>query len=72
MVIVTHPLLAALTRHLDQPGVGAAQVGQRELLRAERDAAHGAVDARALVFTVGLETLAVLVDPAVVLAGSAL
>ena len=34
---------------------------------AQRDAAHSPVDARALVFTVGLEALAVLVDPAVVL-----
>lgn len=72
LAVVAHPLLAALARHLHQAGVGAAQVGQGELLRAERDAAHRPVDARALVFAVGLEALSVLVDPAAVLAGSAL
>lgn len=72
LAIVTHPLLAALACYLDQSGVGTAQVGQGELLWAQRDAAHSPVDACALVFTVGLEALSVLVDPAVVLAGSAL
>ncbi len=72
LAIITHPLLAALACYLDQPGVGTAQVGQGELLRAQRDASHRPIDACALVFTVGLEALSVLVDPAVVLAGSAL
>ena len=72
LAVVAHPLLAALTGHLDQSGVGTAQVGQGEFLWAQWDAAHRPVDTRALVFTVGLEALSVLVDPAVVLAGSAL
>ena len=48
--------------------MGTAQGGQGELLRAQGDAAHSPVDARALVFTVGLEAFAILVNPAVVLA----
>lgn len=72
LAIITHPLFAALACYFDQPWVGTAQVGQGELLRAQRHAAHRPVDACALVFTVGLEALSVLVDPAVVLAGSAL
>ena len=72
LAVVAHPLLAALVRHLHQPGVGAAQVGQGQLLGAQRHAAHRPVDAGALVLAVGLEALAVLVDPAVVLAGTAL
>lgn len=70
--VVADPLLAALARHFDQPGVGAAQRGQGELLRAQRNAAHRPVDASALVLAVGLEALSVLVDPAVVLTRSAL
>lgn len=72
LAIITHPLLTALACHLDQSGVGTAQVGQGELLRAQRDTSHCPIDACALVFTVGLEAFSVLVDPAVVLAGSAL
>lgn len=72
LAVVAHPRLAALACDLDQSGVGAAQVGQGELLGAQRDTSHRAVDACALVFTVGLETLSVLVDPAIVLARSAL
>lgn len=68
--VVADPLLAALAWHFDQPGVGAAQRGQGELLRAQRNAAHRPVDASALVLAVGLETLSVLVDPAVVLTRS--
>ncbi len=70
--IVADPFLAALAWHFDQPGVGAAQRGQGELLRAKRNAAYCPVDASALVLAVGLEALSILVDPAVVLAWSAL
>lgn len=70
--IIADPFFAALAWHFDQPGVGAAQRGQGELLRAKRDAAHCPIDASALVLAVGLEALSVLVDPAVVLARSAL
>lgn len=72
LAVVAHPLFAALAGDLHQSGVGAAQVRQGELLRAQRDASHRPVDACALVFTVGLEALSVLVDLAAVLAGSAL
>lgn len=71
-VVVADPLFTALAWHLDQPGVGTSQVGQRQLLRAQWDAAHCTIDARALVFAVGLEAFAVLVNPAVVLTGSPL
>lgn len=70
--VITHPLLTALACHLDQSGVGTAQVGQGELLRAQWDTSHCPIDACALVFTVGLEALSILVDPAVVLTRSAL
>lgn len=70
--VITDPFLAALAWHFDQPGVGAAQRGQGELLRAQRNATHRPVDASALVLAVGLKALSVLVDPAVVLARSAL
>lgn len=72
LAIVAHPLLAALARHFNQSWVCTAQVGQGELLWAQWDTSHCAIDACALMFTVGLEALSVLVDPAVVLAGSAL
>lgn len=72
LAIITHPLFAALACDLDQSGVGTAQVGQGELLWAQWDTSHCPIDACALVFTVGLEALSILVDPAVVLAGSAL
>lgn len=70
--VVADPLLAALPRHFDQPGIGASQSGKGKLLRAKRDASHRPVNASALVFAVRLETLPVLVDPAVVLARSSL
>lgn len=70
--IIADPFLTALAWHFNQPGVGAAQRGQGELLRAKRNAAYCPVDASALVLAVGLEALSILVDPAVVLAWSAL
>lgn len=70
--VVADPLLAALPRHFDQPGIGASQRGKGKLLRTQRDASHRPVNASALVFAVRLETLSVLVDPAVVLARSSL
>lgn len=70
--IVTHPLFAALACYFDQSGIGTAQVRQGELLRAQWNTSHRPIDACALVFTVGLEAFSVLVDPAVVLTGSAL
>ncbi len=70
--IIADPFLTALAWHFNQPGVGAAQRGQGELLRAKGNAAYCPVDASALVLAVGLEALSILVDPAVVLAWSAL
>lgn len=69
--VVTDPFLAALARDLDQPRVCTAQGGQGQFLGAERYAAHCSVNACALVFAVGLKAFSILVDPAVVLAGSA-
>lgn len=70
-VLVAHPLLTALPGDFHQPRVGTAQVGKSQFLGTQRNAAHGAIDTRALVFTVGLETLPVLVDSGVIFAGSA-
>lgn len=67
---ITSPLLTAVAWYFDQPGVGAAQVGQRELLGAEGQAAHCPIHTRALVLAIGLEDLSVLVNTAVVLAWS--
>ena len=39
---------------------------------AQRNAAHGAIDTCALMFTVGLETFPILVDSGVIFTGSAL
>ena len=71
-VIIADPLFTALTWHLHQPGVGTSKVGQGQLLWAQRDAAHCAIDACALVLAVGLKAFAILVNPAVVLTGSSL
>lgn len=63
---------AALPGYPDQPRVGAGWRGRWQLVATEWSAADGAIDAGALVFTVGTEALAVLVDPAVVLARASL
>ena len=64
--------VAALPRDLDQARGGAGGRGQRQVGGAERDAAHGAVDAGALVLAARPEVLTVLVHAAVVLAGATL
>lgn len=61
IVVATHPLLAASARRRLQAGIGAVPGGQGYAVGAERHAAHHAVHAAALVFTAGLEILAVLV-----------
>lgn len=71
VAVITEPLFTAVTRHLDQPRVGAVPDRQRHLLGAQGHAAHHPVHAAALVLAVGLEVLPVLVDPAVKLAGAA-
>jgi len=63
---------AALARHLDQLRRGAGGRRQGHVAGAEGQAAHRAVDAGALVFAAGVEILAVLVNPPVVLARAAL
>lgn len=63
---------AALPRDPDQPWVGAGGRGRGQPVITERSTADGAVDAGALVFAAGAEALAVLVDPAVVLARASL
>lgn len=63
---------AALPGYPDQPWVGAGWRGRWQLVCTERSAANGAVNAGALVFAAGTEALAVLVDPAVVLACASL
>lgn len=65
-------LFAAPTRHLDPSGICATQFGQRELVRAQGDAPNSTVYAGALVFAVRAEGFTVLVDLAVVLAGSSI
>lgn len=69
---VAGDIVAALPGEPDQTGAGAGRRGRRQLVRAERRAAHGPVDAGALMFTAGTETLAVLINPAVVLARASL
>lgn len=59
---------AALPGYPDQPWVGAWRRGWWQLVVAERSAANSAIDAGTLVFTAGTEALAILVDPAVILA----
>lgn len=71
-VVIADPLFTALSWHLHQPGVGASQVGQGQLLWTQWDAAHCTIDACALVLAVGLKAFTILVNPAVVLAGSSL
>lgn len=63
---------AALSGDANQPGVGAGRRGRGQLVAAQRGAADGSVDARTLVFAAGAETLAVLVNPAVVFARASL
>lgn len=69
VVVIAHPLLAAATLRPGQPGPGAAPVGQGDLVRTERHAAHHSIDTGALVLAVGPEVLAVLVHLAVELTG---
>lgn len=69
---ITNPLLAALPTDFHQPGIGTAQVGERQFLGTQRNAAHGAIHTCALMFTVGLEAFPVLVDSGIIFAGSAL
>lgn len=69
--LITHPLFAALSRYFHQSRVGATQVGQGELLRTERNASHGSIDAGTLVLAVWLKTFPILVDFRVVFTGSA-
>lgn len=61
VVVLTHPLLAALAGRLFQMRFGTAPGGKGDTMRAERHAAHYTVHATALMFTAGLEVLAVLV-----------
>lgn len=63
---------AALPRYPDQPGVGAGRRRQWQLIITERSTTDSAVDAGALVFTASTEDLAILVDPATVLARASL
>lgn len=63
---------AALPGDPDQSWVGAGWRGRWQLVATERSAANSAIDAGALVFTAGTEALAILVDPAVVLARASL
>lgn len=58
----------ALSRNPGQVWVRAGARGRRQLVGAQRRAANCTVDAAALVFTASSERLAVLVNPAVVLA----
>lgn len=59
---------AALSGYPDQPWVGAGWRSWWQLVAAERGAANGTIDAGTLVFAAGTEALAILVDPAIVLA----
>lgn len=52
---ITHPLLAALSGHLDSSWHGAVRAGQPDVHGAERDASHRAVQTGALVLAVALE-----------------
>lgn len=63
---------AALPGYLDEPGVGAAGRGLRQVFVTQRSTAHSTIDAGALVFTAGMENLTILVHPAVVLACASL
>lgn len=72
VVIVTHPFLAAAALRPGQPGPRAAPVGQGHLVRTDGHAAHYSVHTGALVMAVGPEVLAVLIHPAVELAGQTL
>lgn len=58
---------AALAGDPDQTWVQAGRRCWRQLVVAERSAANGPVDAGTLMFTAGMEALAILVNPAVVL-----
>ena len=63
---------AALPRYPDQSRVGAGRRGWGQLVATERSAANSAINASTLVFATSTEALAILVDPAVVLACSSL
>lgn len=69
---VALPLLAALARDLDPSGHGAVGAGQPHVHGAEGHAAHGSVQAGALVLAAALEGLAALVHHASEHAGGAL
>lgn len=55
--LVTHPLLAAFPGQLDPPWEGAVGAGQADVHAAQGHAAHGPVQASALVFAAALEGL---------------
>lgn len=61
---ITLPLLAALPWNLDPPRHGAVGAGQPHVHGAERHAAHGSVQAGALVLAAALESLSALVHGA--------
>lgn len=63
---------ATLSGYPDQPWVGAGWRGRWQLVVTERSAANSTIDAGTLVFTAGTEALAILVDPAAVLACASL
>lgn len=63
---------AALSRDPDQLWVGAVWWSWWQLVVTERGAANGTVNAGTLMFTAGTETLAILVDPAIVLTRASL
>lgn len=69
---VALPLLAALARDLDPSGHGAIGAGQPHVHGAEGHAAHGAIQAGALVLAAALEGLAALVHHPSEHAGGAL
>ena len=62
---VTHPLLTAVSRHLDPPRERAVGTRQHNVQVAARHAGHLAIPAGALVFAAGEESLPVLVDRAI-------
>lgn len=59
---LTHPLLAALPRHLDPAWHGAVRPGQHHVHVAARHTGDLPIAAHALVLTAGEEGLAVLID----------
>ena len=62
----------ALSRYPDQPWIGTGWRSWWQLVATERSAADSSINAGAVVFTAGTKALAILVDPAVVLACASL